>query len=241
MIWSGTTPITLAGPACLEAFAGQPLDYAPRAELALEVTAPDGTVLVSDPWSREGAAAASVCVADPGTWLVAVRSVAGADGPYVLSLRPSVVLTELDLWSGGTRFLELAAPPGLSLEGWRIEQRSATGTPEAELALTGSVPADGLLVVAADAALAGADAAWPALDAAASPVAFAVLAPDGSDVDLLGLGGASGEGSQLDPPSATENPAAVGRCLRVDTDDNGADFWRQRAPTPGADNICEYR
>jgi hypothetical protein len=172
---------------------------------------------------------------------VAVRAVAGADGPYVLSLRPSVVLTELDLWTGGTRFLELAAPPEGSLDGWRLVERSATGTPLAELALAGTVPADGLFVVAADAALEGADAAWPALASAAAPVAFAVVSPDGSDVDLLGLAGAPGEGTRLDPTSATETPAALGRCARVDTDDNAADFWRQRSPTPGAANVCEYR
>ncbi|MBN1770671.1 MAG: hypothetical protein JXB32_05375 [Deltaproteobacteria bacterium] len=234
--------VELAGPACLEVFAGAPADFAPRAELALETTSPGGTVtLTTDPWNADGAASASVCVAEPGTWLVAVRAVAGSDGPYVLSLRPSVVLAELDLWSGGTRFLELAAGPGMSLEGWHVEQRSATGTVTADLALAGTVPADGLFVVAADAALDGADAVWTELDAAAAPVAFAVVAPDGSDVDLLGLAGATGEGRRLDPPTAVERPAALGRCLRVDTDDNATDFWRQRVPTPGAANVCEYR
>lgn len=233
--------VDLTRPACFEAFSGQSADFAPRAELALEATAPDGTTMSSDPWSATDAAAASLCTETSGTWLLAVRAVAGSDGPYVLSVRPPVVFSEIDLWSGGIRFLELVAPPGKTLDGWRVVQRSATGTPVSDLPLAGTAPADGLFVIAAGAGLDEADVLWPALDAAAAPVAFVVTAPDGSDADLVGLSGALGEGSRLDPPSAAESPTSVGRCLRVDTDDNGADFWRQRLPTPGAPNVCEYR
>ena|GEM_PF-4364145 len=233
--------VDLTRPACFAAFAGQPAGFAPRAELALEATSPAGTTSTADAWSGPDAAAATICASAPGTWMLAVRAVGGSDGPYVLSVRPLVTIAEIDLWSGRTRFLELAAPPGQSLDGWRVVQRSASGTPVADLALAGTTPADGRFVVAADAALAEADAVWPALDGAAAPVAFAVTAPDGSDVDLVGLGGAAGEGARLDPPSPAENPASLGRCFEIDTDDNAADFWRQHAPTPGAPNICDYR
>lgn len=233
--------VELSRPACFAAFAGQPAGFAPRAELALEATSPLGVTSTSDPWSTPAAEAATVCADAPGTWLLAVRAVGGSDGPYVLSIRPPVVIAEIDLWSGGTRFLELAAPPGQSLDGWHVVQRSAGGTPVSDLALAGTVPAGGLFVVAAGAALDEADAVWPALDAAAAPVAFAVTAPDGSDVDLVGLADAAGEGARLDPPSPAEPPASIGRCFEIDTDDNAADFWRQRAPTPGASNLCEYR
>ncbi|MBI5489407.1 MAG: hypothetical protein HY905_18890 [Deltaproteobacteria bacterium] len=224
----------------LEAFAGQPDDYAGRTELALEVVDEDGTGVTADPWDEGTGGVAALTVGAAGRWRIAVRAVAGSDGPYVLSIHEPVLLDEIDLWSGGPRFVELSAAPGAALDGWRLVHRSASGSVVAETTLAGSARTDGSFVVAAI-PFAGADALWPALAAVTSPATLALVDRSGRDVDLVGLGGAPGEGAAvLDPPAPPEAPASLGRCLHVDTDDNVADFWRLRAASPGEPNDCAY-
>jgi hypothetical protein len=232
--------VDLPRAARIEVFAGLPDDFAARTELALEVVGPDGTTRTADPWDGRANGVAAVTVDAAGRTAITVRAVAGSHGPYVLSLHEPVLLDELDLWSGGPRFVELAAAPGTVLGGWRLVHRSASGTVVAEKTLAGSADNDGSFVVAAGAG-AFADDLWTALDAVSGSATLALVDAAGRDVDVVGLAGAPGEGGRLDPPSPTEIPTSLGRCSRLDTNDNRADFWRQARPTPGAPNACGYR
>jgi hypothetical protein len=237
--------IQLTRPVRIEVAAGQPQDFAARAEFVLEVTDPEGTVWTADPWDAGADGIASLAFDPSGaddTYDIAVRAIVGSHGPYVLSIHEQVLIDEVDLWSGGIRFVELAGPPGLSVNGWQLVHRSAAGDQVAATTLSGVVPADGWFadgrfVVAADLALPGADAEWAALDAVTSPATLALLDDAGHQLDAVGFGGATAEGGSVVPP---ETPTSLGRCLRTDSYDNATDFWRQHGPTPHAANECEF-
>jgi hypothetical protein len=168
--------------------------------------------------------------------------VSGTDGPYVLSLRGPAILDEVDLWSGGTRFVELAVVPGHAIDGYRLVHRSASGTVAGEVALRGiRIPDDGRVVVAAAATFPDVDAVWSGLDEVGAAAALALVDDAGRDADVLGFDGGPGEGRPASSPSPDESPASLGRCAGLDSDDNATDFWRLRAPSPGEPNVCEYR
>lgn len=153
-------------------------------------------------------------------------------------------------------FVELAGPPGTSLEGWFLRSFEADGSRRGLVQLSGRLAADDGLWVAAFGS--GLEAA-PDLDYGTLGSALGLAAPSGS-LELLDCQGrrvdavawgpfgegeqARGEG-QPAPPSAADG--ALARCPSggtdepfavVDTDDNARDFHPVIAPTPGAANAA---
>lgn len=231
--------VTLSGPARIEAVTGLPAGQAMRPELVLEVEGPSGFLAAADPWAHPDRDRASVTTAEGGVHHLAVRAVAGTHGPYLLALHEPFLIEEVSLESPAAAFVEISAPPGRSLDGFRLVHRSPSGTTVAACPLDGVVAgADGRIVVAASPGLPGTDRSCPALASVSAPATLALVDGATRDVDLLGLGAAPGEGAPLDPVAT---PVRVGRCDGLDTDDNAADFRPQHAATPGAPNVCDFR
>jgi hypothetical protein len=143
----------------------------------------------------------------------------------------------------GALFVELYGAPGSSVEGWVIEGvNGSDGEVTHTLALAGTFPADGILVIADESS--GGGTLVPGADLLASfdfqngPDSVVLRDAGGAVVDALGYGvfeaGTffAGEGSPAaDPPAGS----SVARLFAdVDTGDNAADFAGLAAPTPGA-------
>jgi hypothetical protein len=142
----------------------------------------------------------------------------------------------------GLSFVELYGVPGSSLDGLVIDGvNGANGDVGPSLALSGTIPADGIFVVA-DATSAGASSVAGAdllLDFDFQNGPDSVVLRSGATVlDALGYGVFApgevfaGEGAPAVDPAAG---ASLGRRFAdVDTGDNAADFVALSAPTPGS-------
>jgi hypothetical protein len=175
----------------------------------------------------------------------------GAAGLLVLALLPATalalpVLSEVFYDAVGSddglSFVELYGMPGTSLDGVVVENvNGANGAVGPSLALSGTIPASGIFVVA------------DATDAGVSAVAGADLLLDfdlqnGPDSVVLRLGDQvldalgygvfaaaevfAGEGAPAVDPAAGASLAR--RFADVDTGDNAADFISLATPTPGS-------
>ena len=200
--------VVLPRAARIEVFAAQPNDTPGRTELALEVVDEGGTVQTADPWDAGASGTASVGAASAGRWRITVRAVAGSDGPYVLSIHEPVLLDELDLWSGGPRFVEISATPGTSLDGWRLVHRSPSGSIVAEIDARRTAsrrdPSSARPRSPSERAVArGRDVGRGTL---------ALVDRTGRDVDVLGRP-ALGRGRR--PPSPVETPTCSACCFRA--------------------------
>ena len=194
------------------------------------------------------AAAALVC------GLGASPALAAPDGT-------GVVINEAYL-SGGSanaayrnKFIELHNPTSapVSLDGWSLQYRSATGTSatNASVALRGTIPARGNFLVAGGSNGAnGQDLPAADVETSFNPGGTAgtiVLAntadrltlPTGSVtghadvVDLLGYGTSNTyEGAAAQAPAANSDPKSLNRADGTDTDDNRSDFTLSAAVTP---------
>ena len=142
----------------------------------------------------------------------------------------------------GALFVELYGEPGTSLDGYVIEGvNGADGGVTHTLALSGTIPADGILVIADQASgggtlVAGADLLLN-FDFQNGPDSVVLRDALGTVIDALGYGvfeaGAvfAGEGSPAPDPAAGSSLAR--EFADIDTDDNAADFAALEAPTPG--------
>jgi 5'-nucleotidase len=175
-----------------------------------------------------------------------------------------VVINEAYL-SGGSanapythKFVELYNPTDapVSLEGWSVQYRSATGTAVFSLSVTlsGSITPGGHYLVAGGSngsvgdALPTPDASGAGLNPSGTTGTLALVsdaerltgAPadvlaDDDLVDLLGYGGSNTfETALATPPPGNSTPVSLNRTDGVDTDDNAADFTLSPdvSPTP---------
>jgi hypothetical protein len=184
-----------------------------------------------------------------------VQGFAGAPAPLVLVLFFSLshaspaaalpllseVLYDASGADDGAVFVEIAGPAGLSLAGYRVEGVNGSGggvTVSVELG--GSIPADGVYVLADTLAGGGTDVAeadWLAdFDFQNGPDSIVLLLAD-TVVDALGYGafGAgdvfAGEGDPA--PDAPAGASLARHFANVDSDDNARDWAVADTPTPG--------
>jgi hypothetical protein len=142
----------------------------------------------------------------------------------------------------GALFVELYGAPGTSLDGWVVEGvNGADGSVTHTLELSGSIPEDGILVIADQATgggtlVAGADLLLN-FDFQNGPDSVVLRDALGTVIDALGYGAFeageifAGEGSPATDPAAG---ASVARLFAdVDTGNNAADFAALELPTPG--------
>jgi hypothetical protein len=155
----------------------------------------------------------------------------------------SEVLYDASGADDGALFVELHGAPGTSLDGYVVEGvNGADGSVTHTLTLSGSIPEDGLFVIADEASgggtlVAGADLLLN-FDFQNGPDSVVLRDALGAVVDALGYGAFeagevfAGEGSPAADPPAGSSLARV--FADVDTDDNGVDFAALEAPTPGS-------
>jgi hypothetical protein len=167
----------------------------------------------------------------------------------LLAVRPAAALPLLSevLYDAtgsddGAVFVELYGSPGTSLEGWVVEGvNGADGAVTVSIPLTGTLPEDGILVLADEASgggtlVAGADL-LANFDFQNGPDSVVLRDAVGAVVDALGYGTFAagevfaGEGAPAADPAAGSSVARL--FADVDTDDNAADFAALALPTPG--------
>jgi len=141
----------------------------------------------------------------------------------------------------GKSFVEIFGAPGSALDGFTLEGvNGANGAITPSLVLSGSIPADGLFLLADDAGdgstlVPGADLVLN-FDFQNGPDSIVLRNADGV-VDAIGYGafGAgevfAGEGTPAPDPPADASLAR--RFADVDSGDNAADWIAQGTPTPG--------
>ena len=141
----------------------------------------------------------------------------------------------------GKSFVEIFGEPGSALDGFTLEGvNGANGDITPSLALSGSIPADGLFLLADDAGdgttlVPGADLVLN-FDFQNGPDSIVLRNSDGV-VDAVGYGVFdvgevfAGEGAPAPDPPADASLAR--RFADVDTGDNAADWIAQGTPTPG--------
>jgi hypothetical protein len=142
----------------------------------------------------------------------------------------------------GKSFVEIFGAPGSSLDGLTLEGiNGATGAITHSLALSGSIPADGIFVTADD--VGDGTSLVPGADLIANfdfqngPDSI-VLRSGAGVVDAVGYGvfGAgeffAGEGAPA--PDAPADASLARRFADVDSDDNAADWLVLDIPTPGS-------
>jgi hypothetical protein len=155
----------------------------------------------------------------------------------------SEVLYDATGTDDGAVFVELYGAPGTSLEGWTVEGvNGADGEVTVTLPLSGSIPADGVFVVA-DAGGAGPSLVPNAdlvldFDFQNGPDSVVLRDALGAQVDAVGYGTFeagtffAGEGSATPDGLAGQSVARL--FANLDTDDNAADFALLEVPTPGS-------
>jgi len=142
----------------------------------------------------------------------------------------------------GKSFVELFGAPGSALDGFTLEGvNGANGALTTSLTLTGTIPEDGLFLLADDIGdgttlVPGADLVLD-FDFQNGPDSVVLRNADGV-VDAIGYGvfGAgevfAGEGAPA--PDAPADASLARRFADVDSDDNSADWVVLDAPTPGS-------
>lgn len=160
---------------------------------------------------------------------------------------PTVVISEVQTAStesASQEFVELYNPTGadISVSGWTIEYKSATGSQTAwskRTVLEGSIKARGFYLAAPKTFIATADADWSATLASAGGN-VRVKDSTGSVQDQLGYGASANaaEGAPANAPAAGHSLERLpGRLLEnegnsIDTDINASDFIDRPAPQP---------
>ncbi|WIK82185.1 ExeM/NucH family extracellular endonuclease [Micrococcus lylae] len=204
---------------------------------------------------RTAGAAAALALLSPAVALPAQASPAGdtlvINEAYTNGGSANAVFTH--------KFVELYNPTDapISLDGWSLQYRSATGTgaPNGSVALSGTVPAKGtFLVQGGSNGSNGAELPTPDLVAGglnpagvsgtlvlsnqaerlpALATGSVVTGDDPAVVDLLGYGTSNTfETTAASSPSANSDPKSMTRTDGLDTDDNSADFTLTGDVTP---------
>jgi hypothetical protein len=146
----------------------------------------------------------------------------------------------------GLSFVEIYGAPGTILDGYVIEGiNGANGAVTPSVVLIGSIPEDGLFLVADDAGdgttLVSAADLIANFDFQNGPDSV-VLRSGGDVIDAVGYGDFdpgeffAGEGAPA--PDAPPGSSIARRFADVDSDDNAAD-WIAAAPTPGSAPLSE--
>jgi hypothetical protein len=162
---------------------------------------------------------------------------AGASGPIVLNeVLYDTVGADNDV------FVELRGTPGQSLVGYSLVGIAGdTGTVYRTIALSGTIPASGLYLVATsngNATLRASAQLIANVDFQNGPDGIALRGPEGETIDALAYAAAGasimsvGEGT---PALAPAPGQSLARTNGVDTNQNAADFTA-KTPTPGAAN-----
>ncbi len=171
------------------------------------------------------------------------NNVASAQTFSVVSVLINEVLYQTAGHDTGT-FVELYGTPGMDLSGYKLDGiNGADGSRYGSYTIPNgtTMPADGYLVIG-DGTVANEDLTDPFVDLQNGPDSVALEDPSGAVLDALGYGDFSaapsnfaGEGSAVgDAP----DDYSLGRDLvSTDTDDNSADFFMWRQPTPGGPNV----
>ncbi len=154
-----------------------------------------------------------------------VSASAGTTGPYLLFLRPAVIVNEFALESGRESFVELHCAADDRCPGWTLELVSVpTGTLLESITID-FFPENGYwLLCRSD----GADNCD--LETLEYPIALRACNPSASVCDAVQIGGspAFGEGEPLD-----ERIPAWRRLWHIDLNNNATDFVIDLSPTPG--------
>jgi hypothetical protein len=179
----------------------------------------------------------------PLRFALAALALAGLPAPGARALPfLSEVLYDAAGTDDGALFVELYGAPGSSLEGWSIEGvNGADGEVTVTVPLSGTIPADGIFVVA-DGGASGPTAVAEAdlvldFDFQNGPDSVVLRDALGAAVDAVGYGvfeaGTvfAGEGAPAPDGAAGTSLARV--FANLDTDDNAADFALLETPTPG--------
>jgi len=159
----------------------------------------------------------------------------------------SEVLYDASGADGGLVFVEIFGAPGTSLDGFVVEGVNGfNGEVTVGVALSGAIPADGLLVLGSEAS--GGGSGVPGADLVADfdlqngPDSVVLRDPDGGVADALGYGDfGSGEvfaGEGAPAPDAPAGSSLARRFADVDRGDNAADFVVLETPTPGSAPIA---
>ncbi len=170
----------------------------------------------------------------------AVFSLAAPLGAQALPLLSEVYYDAVGV-DDGQSFVELYGPPGTDLSGFLIQGiNGAGGAVTDSIALSGSIPADGLFVIAdgfADGTTQVANADLIAnFDFQNGPDSVVLLAGEAT-LDAVGYGlfaatdVFAGEGNPAVDPAAGSSLARL--FADVDTDDNAVD-WGASTPSPGS-------
>ncbi len=166
------------------------------------------------------------------------------DGPGVPPVASDIVISELLYDAVDTDddvFVELRGPAGASLSGYTLVGVNGNGGDVYKtVALTGSIPADGVYLVANTTA-----AAWIAqhadqiasVDFQNGPDSVQLRSPSGQVLDALGYGNFSGwvfAGEGTPAPATGPGKSLTRDTDATDTGDNFTDFTVSATPTPGA-------
>jgi hypothetical protein len=154
----------------------------------------------------------------------------------------SEVFYDADGSDNGKSFVELFGAPGSALDGFLLEGvNGANGAVTPSVALSGTIPEDGLFLVADDAGdgttlVSGADLVLN-FDFQNGPDSI-VLRNAGGVVDAVGYGVFAADevfaGEGAPAPDAPADASLARRFADVDSDDNAADWIVLDVPTPGA-------
>jgi len=141
-------------------------------------------------------------------------------------------------------FIEIAGPPGTSLNGFSVQTLNGNGGQEIDLIrLEGDIPTNGYFVLAFS-PISGADLLADGLSLQDGPDNVVLRDCGGQQIDAIGYEGSepfgdvgvfAGEG---DPAPRAGSGESLARCPGDDPDsnDNAADFHVSLAPTPGEEN-----
>lgn len=252
-------PVLRASPATvtvtvLDAFGNAALDYA--GSVGLNVS--DPTASVPPPYgfvpADQGEHDFQVTFRLAGGQNIGAADVSdpGILGSVAVSVLNVAVINEVlydDVGTDGEDvFIELYGEPGESLDGYHlVGVNGATGTVYATIALSGTIPGDGLFVVSpstANAALAAVtDLVDDGADLQNGPDELILYldygGPDELEIDALAYGtitAYSGAGEGNPAPDVAPGSSLARQPDGQDTDDNVSDFLEVVAPTPGAPN-----
>jgi PKD repeat protein len=166
-------------------------------------------------------------------------------GPQIFSIE-SLLINELLYRTGGPdtgTFIELYGTPGMDISGFSLEGiNGSTGSVYDTLTFASNttIPSDGYLVIG-DGTAANEDITDSFVDLQNGPDSLVIKDDVGTVLDAVGYGDFSSAPSNFagEATAVANSPDdySLGRRAKAgDTDDNSADFFLWREPTPGAQN-----
>jgi len=176
---------------------------------------------------------------DSEVFYVKIDGHAGTEGPYMLFLRPEVVVNELLLDDPLLSFVELHCGNVSGCRGYVLEifDMTLSVPSRLETMTLDAFPPDGYFVLAAGDQVENYDAVSLVMAALPQRVSFRVCDGSGVVCDAVQAGGTAcpeyGEGDEVLDPWLSD---AWQRLWHIDTDVNVEDFAESRSGTPGRPN-----